>query len=120
MRNEELKEYLSKASLVIINKYKTQQNQYCFSTKLGEYLAAAKPVIITNVVEAMNWLENLNSAYIIEPENSVALTDAIVRVFMKPDEARRIGLSGQRVCQNSFDYHRWSKSLVEFMKCLGT
>ena len=34
----ELKEYLSKASLVIINKYETQQNKYCFSTKLAEYM----------------------------------------------------------------------------------
>lgn len=58
LSHEDLKDYLSKASMVIINKYRNQQNEHCFSTKLGEYLAAAKPVIITNVGEAMNWLEN--------------------------------------------------------------
>ena len=112
--DSELHDYLSKASLVIINKYNTQQNNYCFSTKLGEYLAASKPVIITNVGEAMNWLTNAESAYIVEPENTEALAEAIIHVFNNPEEARLIGLVGQEVCRNCFDYHNWSKPLVNF------
>lgn len=115
----ELKDYLGKASLVIINKYRTQQNNYCFSTKLGEYLAAAKPVIVTRVGEAMNWLNDGQSAYIVEPENTDELADAIVRVFTNPDESRAIGLSGQEVCRKCFDYRNWSQPLVDFMNQLG-
>ena len=119
LQSNELKDYLSKASLVIINKYRTQQNNYCFSTKLGEYMAAAKPVIITRVGEAMNWLENEKSAYIVEPEDTDALADAIVKVFNHPDESRKIGIAGQEVCRKYFDYHNWSKPLVEFLNQLG-
>ncbi len=117
--DNELKDYLSKATAVIINKKPTQQNIYCFSTKLGEYLAAGKPVIMTDVGEAMNWLSNNKSAYIIEKENSEALTDAIVRVFSEPVEARGIGQEGRRVCQNSFDYRVWGKPMVSFFESLG-
>lgn len=114
-----MKEYLSKAKMVIINKYRTQQNNYCFSTKLGEYLAAAKPVVITRVGEAMNWLENGKSAYVVEPEDIEALGDAIVHVFTHPEKSRQIGLAGQDVCRQSFDFHNWSRPLVEFMYQLG-
>ena len=115
----ELKNYLGKAQMVIINKYRTQQNKYCFSTKLGEYLAAAKPVVITNVGEAMNWLENGNSAYIIEAEDTNALADAIVHVFTHSEESKQIGIAGQQVCRQCFDYRNWSKPLVDFFNQLG-
>ena len=116
---DELKDYLSKSSLVIINKYPTRQNNYCFSTKLGEYLAAAKPVIMTNVGEAMNWLKNGVSAYIIEPYDVDTLSDAIENILTNPEKARGIGLAGRGVCQRSFDYRNWSKPLVDFLNQLG-
>lgn len=119
LSNEDLKDYLCKASMVIINKYRNQQNNYCFSTKLGEYLAAAKPIVITNVGEAVNWLENGKSAYIIEPEDTNALANAIVQAFRNPDEARQIGRRGQELCQRSFDYRVWSKPLVDFITRIG-
>lgn len=116
---EELKAYLQRASLVVINKYRTQQNKYCFSTKLGEYLAAAKPVIITNVGEAMNWLKDKESAYVVEPENIEALTDAFVNAFTHLEDSRAVGLRGKEVCRNSFDYRCWSKPLADYFNQLG-
>ena len=117
--NGELKDYLSKASLVIINKYPTQQNKFCFSTKLGEYLAAAKPVIITNVGEAMNWLTNGQDSIILEPRDKQALIQAIVHVFSNPIEAQKIGRNGRDTCLDSFDYRVWSYPIVKFLKHLG-
>lgn len=119
LSDQELKDYLSRAALVIINKYDTQQNNYCFSTKLGEYLAASKPVIITSVGEAKNWLQDRDSAFVIEPENTDILSDAIAYLFNNPDEARKIGLKGQKVCRDCFDYRNWSKPLVDFFQQLG-
>ena len=116
--DEELKNYLSKATLVIINKYRTQQNNYCFSTKLGEYMAAAKPVVITNVGEAMNWLKDGENAYVVEPEDNDALANTIVRVFSNPEVAYNIGKSGQKLCKTCFDYKVWSKPLVDFFNQL--
>lgn len=116
---EELRSYLQKASLVIINKYHNQQNTYCFSTKLGEYMAAAKPVIITNVGEAMNWLKDGETAYVVEPENTEEMTETIRQAFMAPERTREIGLKGREVCRNSFDYRCWSNSLTTFFNQLG-
>lgn len=118
LSNDELKEYLRKASLVIVNKYPTQQNRYCFSTKLGEYLAAAKPVIITNVGEAMNWLTDRDSAYVIEPNDVNVLAETIVHVFTHPLESINVGKGGQEVCRCCFDYRNWSLPLVLFFKQL--
>lgn len=119
LNNDNLKAKLQGAALVIINKYKTQQNHYCFSTKLGEYLAAGKPVIITRVGEAMNWLTNGKDAVIVEPEDNDALADAIVEVVTHPESTRQIGENGRTTCQKSFDYRNYGKVLVDFFRSLS-
>lgn len=119
LNRERIKTYLSKASLVISNRPKSQQDYYGFSTKVGEYLASGTPLLMTNWGEAVNWLENGKSAFIIDPENVESLADAIVYVFNHPEESKHVGLAGQEVCRKCFDYRNWSKPLVEFMNQLG-
>lgn len=114
----EKKECLSKATLVIINKYRTLQNEYCFSTKLGEYLAAAKPVIITNVGEAINWLKDRESAYIIEPGDTKCLAKTIIEVFNNPEERKHIALKGKEICKKNFDYRIWGRAMTIFFESL--
>lgn len=118
LSDNELKDYLSKASLVIINKYKTQQNEYCFSTKLGEYLSAGKPVIITKVGEAMNWLTDGESAYLVEPENALLLAEKIVYAFGDDEKRYKIAENGRIVCKKSFDYHVYGSKLFDFFNSI--
>lgn len=119
LSEDELKDYLSKASLVIINKYSTRQNQYCFSTKLGEYLAAEKPVIITDIGEAMNWLTDNETAYVVEVGNVNSLADRIMEAFSDNLKRKSIALKGKELCKNSFSYQSYGKRLVKFFKLLS-
>lgn len=119
LNRDQVKDYLSRASLVISNRPKTKQDYYGFSTKVGEYLASGVPLIITRWGEAAKWLVDGESAYIVEPENTIELANTIVRVFNNPDEARRIGQNGQALCHKSFDYLNWSKPLVDFINTIG-
>ena len=115
----ELKEYLSKASLVIINKYETQQNKYCFSTKLAEYMAASKPVIITRVGEAMNWLTDNRDAYVVGPHDTSALAEKIVEAFTNSEKRYVIASNGFETCKACFDYENYGDKLVDFFTKLS-
>lgn len=110
----ELQANLQKATLVIINKYKTKQNKYCFSTKLSEYMTASKPVIITNYGEAMYWLKDKETAYIVEPEDIDQLSQAIVDAINNPVERLKIAGNGYDLCKKCFDYKQHTKVLKEF------
>ena len=114
LSEKELRDYLSKASLVIINKYNTQQNKYCFSTKLAEYLAASKPVIITKVGEAMNWLTDNKDAYIVETQQVKYLAKKIVEAFIDAQKRHTIAKNGFKTCKNNFNYRNYSKQLIDF------
>lgn len=119
LSEKELKEYLSKASLVIINKYETQQNKYCFSTKLAEYMAASKPVIITRVGEAMNWLTDNRDAYVVGPHDMNALAEKIVEAFTNSEKRYVIASNGFKTCKACFDYKNYGDKLIDFFTKLS-
>lgn len=119
INSEVLQKYLSQASLVIINKNRNQQNNYCFSTKMGEYLAAGKPMIITRYGEAINWIKNGESAFIVEPEDTDELSSAIAYVFNNLTECRKVGLKGQEICRKNFDYRSWIGPIIDFFNQIG-
>ena len=117
--NDELREYLSKATLVIINKKNTQQNKYCFSTKLAEYLAAGKPTIITNIGEAINWLQDRESAIIIDSQNTLLMADKIIELFLNPALREHLSITARQTCKTYFDYIHYGaiiKSLIQEIK----
>ena len=114
----QLKEYLKKASIVIINKYENMQNYCCFSTKLGEYLAASKPVILTNYGEAANWVKDKETGYIIPPGNVDSLKRAILDILNNPEESKSIAIQGRDLCKHSFDFHVWSKPIRKLFEKL--
>ena len=113
---KELRLYQQHCDLCIINKYKTLQNKYCFSTKLGEYLAFARPVIITNVGEAMNYLEDGKNAYIVEPNDTDSIANKILEILNHPDEAEKIGKAGQEVAKNVFNCDIQAQRLITFFQ----
>lgn len=118
LTEKELRDYLSKAALTIINKYPTQQNHYCFSTKMAEYLAASKPLIITRVGEAINWVEDKKSAIIVDPQSPGQLADAIIFLLSNPLIRREIGSNGKQLCKEVFDYNQYGQSLYDYLHSL--
>ena len=113
LSDEDLSTYLSNASFVIINKYRSLQNKYCFSTKLGEYMAASKPIVLTDFGEAIYWLKDGVSAKIIEAGNNDQLVDAIVWMFTHPIEAKILGDNARKVCEDSFDYRLYGQKMLQ-------
>lgn len=111
-----LYQYLRHCSLCIIYKYDNQQNNYCFPNKLGEYLAMSRPVIITNVGEAMNYLEEGKNAYIIPPKNTDLMAEKILDIINHPQIAEQIGKEGRQLAQKEFDCHVQAKRLISFFQ----
>lgn len=114
LSNEELNKYQKHCYLTIINKYDTQQNKYCFSTKLGEYLVYKRPVIITNVGEATHYFQNNINAYIIPPHNPHILADKIIEAINHPQENKRIGEEGYKLTLKEFNCHYQAKRIITF------
>lgn len=98
-----LRKYQKNCFLTIINKYDTQQNRYCFSTKLSEYLSFSRPVITTTVGEANNYLKDNVNAFVVEPHKPELIAEKIVYAVERPKETAAIGREGHKLTEIEFD-----------------
>lgn len=98
-----LRKYQKNCFLTIINKYDTQQNRYCFSTKLSEYLSFARPVVTTTIGEANNYLKDGVNAFIVEPHRPELIADKIVYAVNHPKETKAIGMEGHKLTEKDFN-----------------
>ena len=101
---------------MIIYKYDTLQNKYCFSTKLGEYLTFAKPIILTNIGEATYYMKDRENAFIIDWEDTKKIADCIIEIINNPQLATKIGIAGRETCRKEFNYLIHAKKMIEFYK----
>ena len=113
---DKLLEYQQRCSVVIINKHLTLQNQYCFATKIGEYLALSKPIIITNVGEATYYLKDGHNSYVVEAGNPNLIADKIIEVFKDSLKAKRIGCEGHKLVEKEFNYMYQTKRLIDYFQ----
>lgn len=113
---EVLQEKLSKAKLVIINKHVTTQNEYCFATKTGEYAASGKPIIMTDIGEAKRWFKHKESAFFVECENVIELSEAIIRLMQDDKLRNKISDGGKDVCIKKFSIQANSHMLLHMFQ----
>lgn len=111
-----LRKYQKNALMTIINKYDTQQNQYCFSTKLSEYLSFSIPVITTTVGEANYYLKDGVNAYIVEPHNPELIAERIIHIINNPEEAKEIGKAGYKLTLKEFNCIYQAENIVRILK----
>lgn len=113
-----LRKYQKNCCLTIINKYDTQQNKYCFSTKLSEYLFFSRPVITTTIGEANNYLKDNVNALIVAPHKPDLIAEKIIYLIRHPQEAKRIGSAGHQLVEKEFNCVYQTKQIIDLLKTL--
>lgn len=118
LKESELRWYQTHCSVVIINKLPSEQNKYCFSTKLGEYLLLGCPVITTNVGEQANYLKDNINSFLVEPGNPSLLAEAVVKVFNSVPELEQIRINATELAKRHFLPEQHGERMVRFFQKL--
>ena len=101
--SEKIPAYVCNAEMLILARPRSQQAEAGFPTKLGEYLASGRPVIVSSVGEIPDYLKDRDSAYLVEPGDADSLEKAIRDILNHPDDAGKIGERGRETAKISFN-----------------
>ena len=115
---EKLSTLQRNASLSIVYRYDNIQTRNGFSTKMGEVLMAGAPLITTPIGGHAKYLQNGKNAFIVEPGNVKALTDAICYILTNPEKAKEVAKEGKNLATNVFNPIYQGKKLYEFFQNL--
>lgn len=90
-----------------------------FPSKLAEYLALEKPVVITATGDIPLYLEDGKSAYLVNSDSPDEFAKKVIQAMSNPDEARQIACNGRKVAEESFSLPVIGKLLSEYVNRLN-
>jgi glycosyltransferase involved in cell wall biosynthesis len=92
---EEAWRYVARAAVAVSPFYPTPVLQSTSPTKLIEYMAMAKPVVVNDHPEQRQVIAGSGGGICV-PYDEAAFADAVVELLTKPSEAKAMGLRGRR------------------------
>jgi glycosyltransferase involved in cell wall biosynthesis len=116
VKRDDIPSFLEKASVLALLRSSGKFSRAGFPTKLGEYLATGKPVVVTSVGDIPLFLEDQVSAYLVPPDNLTAFAQKLDEVLGNYDHALQVGQKGREVAVQEFDYRSNCKKIIEFVK----
>lgn len=112
----ELRKFLSGSIALVINKPHGLQNYYNFPTKTAAYLSSGRPVILAaQDLEVNRYLMDNENAVVVRPDDSASIAAAVVKCFVEPNYASRIGKSGAETAERNFYYSIHAQRISEFV-----
>ncbi|WP_331482335.1 glycosyltransferase [[Clostridium] symbiosum] len=117
MSYKKMAAYLSKSDLTVNSVVK--KSAASIITKIGDYLAAAKPMINTcSSHEFQNKVEHDRFGINVEAENVRALTDAIIYLYENKELCREFRKNARQVAERDFDRKNSYKEIVNLINDL--
>ncbi len=113
---EQIPTYVSAADICLVMLKKTELFKTVIPTKLLEYMACERPVIVAVDGQARQIVEEAGAGVFAEPENSHALADAILELKSRPDDRRQMGASGRHYIINKFSRERTAKDYIGMLE----
>lgn len=89
-----------------------QNNLLAWPNKLAEYMAAALPVVASDLPTQGRVVREEACGIAVEPMSPAAHADAIGRLLDDPEEARRLGQNGRRAAEEKYNWTTEAATLL--------
>jgi glycosyltransferase involved in cell wall biosynthesis len=110
---DEIPQLLMGADCLVLARPESVQADYGFPTKLGEYLATKKPVVVTAVGEIPFYLKDNVSAFMARPDDADHFAEKLYTAYSDPSFAAQVGMNGYEVAKENFDSKILADKILE-------
>jgi hypothetical protein len=103
------------ASALLIPLFDDMRSRARFPTKIGEYLAASRPIVTTAVGEIERFFRDGETAFIARPDDPGAYAAAVIAALDDPAAAGAVGKAGRRLAEQHFEFSGQGPALRTFL-----
>jgi len=108
-------DFINSAYCLVLARPNNIQAKYGFPTKLGEYLATSRPVVLTDVGDISLFLKDGENAYIAYPDNIQSFAEKLNECLSDPVKANTVGQNGKLLAESVFSYKNAVTPLYEVL-----
>jgi glycosyltransferase involved in cell wall biosynthesis len=116
---EKIPAYISAADLCLVLLKKTELFKTVIPTKLLEYMACERPVIVAVDGQARQIVEQSGAGVFVEPENSQELVRAILDLAQDEQKRKQMGISGRRYIIQNFSRKHTAERYITVLEPLS-
>lgn len=120
IEHSKIPDILCECGILILPRPFTLISKAGFPSKLAEYLALEKPVVVTATGDIPLYLHDGVSAYLVYSDSPAEFADKVLQAIENPDEARRIARNGRKVAEESFSLPVIGEMLCKYINDLNT
>lgn len=113
---QQIPAYISAADLCLVMLKRTELFKTVIPTKLLEYMACERPVIVAVDGQARAIVEEAGGGLYVEPENSAALVNAIRDLANDSSRRQRMGASGRQYILDSFSREQTARNYISVLE----
>lgn len=112
---DDMPKLLMGAQMLALSRPNNIQSLYGFPTKLGEYLATGKPVVVTKVGEIPLFLHNGENAFMANPDDVNDFANKLIEVVRDYPAALKVAQKGKELAYTEFSSKVQSDKLLDFI-----
>lgn len=113
---DDMPKILMGAQMLALSRPNNTQSQYGFPTKLGEYLATGKPVVVTKVGEIPLFLHDGENAFMADPDDVEDFANKLIEVASDYPSALKVAQKGKELAYTEFSSKVQSEKLLDFIR----
>lgn len=110
---------LQEVRVGLLTLYPTPNYILSYPVKMYEYMLAGLPIVLSNISHWQSLLEGINCTKFVDPLNPQEIREAILDLLNHPEEAEKMGKSGQKAVLERFNWDHEVKKLIDFFKKLS-
>ena len=112
--------FISAADLCLVLLKKTELFKTVIPTKLLEFMACERPVIVAVDGQARQLTEMANAGVFVEPENNTELVEAILDLANDPERRRQMGSNGRRYIVDNLSREKTARDYIAVLEGMTT
>jgi putative colanic acid biosynthesis glycosyltransferase WcaI len=116
---ERIPGYIAGADVCLVILRKTDLFKTVIPTKLLEYMACERPVIVAVDGQARQIVEEAGAGVFVEPGDSNALAEAVRILAANPEHRRRMGVGAREFVVSRLSRERTARNYIDVLEALG-
>ncbi len=113
---ENIPTLLLKSSLLVLSRPETIQTMGGFPTKLGEYLATGRPVLITSVSDIPQYIIHGRNGFLATPGSVTDFASKMDNILTSYEQSIQIGIAGKELTKTIFNFRFQSERVISFIR----
>lgn len=116
----DMPKYIKNAKILALLPLQTKQQEGCFPTKLGEYLASGVPTVVSNVGIPPKFLTDGENVRFVPAGEPRVTAMVMLEILGNYDVAVKTAKNGQVYARTTFTYENFGTSLAEWFRGLAS